>query len=260
LLQDKLGLIFGVANKRSIAWGISQALAGAGARLAFTYQERVGDTVKELASTLPGSVCIPCDVQKDEEIEAVFRQVEEEFGGLDILVHSVAFAPREALDGRLADTSRAAFHTALDISAYSLIPMARLAFPLMEKRGGGSIITMTYGASQRVVPKYNVMAVAKAALETIVRYLAFEGGEKNIRVNAISAGPVKTLAARGIAGFSKFEEHARKTAPLHRATEAAEVGDVALFLCSPMARGITGQVVYCDSGHSIMMMMAPDLE
>lgn len=259
MLQGRLGLVFGVANRRSIAWGIAQALAGAGARLALTYQERVGDAVRELASTLPGSVCIPCDVQKDEEIEAVFRRVEEEFGGLDILVHSVAFAPREALDGRLLDTSREAFRIALDISAYSLIPMARLAFPLMERRGGGSIITMTYGASQRVVPKYNVMAVAKAGLETIVRYLAYEGGEKNIRVNAISAGPVKTLAARGISGFSKMEEYVRNAAPLRRATEAAEVGDVALFLCSPMARGVTGQVVYCDSGFSIMMMLDSEL-
>jgi len=195
-LQGKLGLVFGVANKRSIAWGIAQALAGAGARLAFTYIptiDRVGDNVRELASTIPGSICIPCDVQKDEDVEAAFQRIEEEFGGLDILVHSVAFAPKEALDGRLLDTSRSAFQTALDVSAYSLIPMARLAFPLMERRGGGSIITMTYGASQRVVPKYNVMAVAKAALETEVRYLAFEGGEQNIRVNAISAGPVKTL-------------------------------------------------------------------
>lgn len=259
MLQGKLGLIFGVANKRSIAWGIAQSLASAGARLAFTYQERVGDTVKDLAGAIPGAVCIPCDVQKDDEIAAAFQRVEEELGGLDILVHSVAFAPREALGGQLLDTGREAFHTALDISAYSLIPMARHAFPPMEKRGGGSIITMTYGASQRVVPRYNVMAVAKAALETTVRYLAYEGGDKNIRVNAISAGPVKTLAARGISGFTKMEEYARQAAPLRRATEAAEVGDVALFLCSPMARGITGQVVYCDSGHSIMMM-APELD
>ncbi len=254
MLQGKLGLVFGVANKRSIAWGIAQALAGAGARLAFTYQERVGDTVKELAATLPGSICLPCDVQNDADIAAVFERVGQELGGLDLLVHSVAFAPKATFDGRLVDTSREAFHTALDVRAYSLIPMARLAFPLMERRGGGSIITMTYGASQRVVEKYNVMAVAKAGLETIVRYLAVEGGEQNIRVNAISAGPVKTLAARGIPGFSKMEEHVRGVAPLGRATEAAEVGDVALFLCSPLARGITGQVVYCDSGHSIMMM------
>jgi enoyl-[acyl-carrier protein] reductase I len=254
VLEGKFGLIFGVANHRSIAWGIAQSLASSGARLAFAYQDRVGETVKSLAAKVPNSITVQCDVQNDEEIEAAFRQVEGEFGGLDILVHSVAFAPREALEGALVDTSRDAFHTALDISAYSLIPMARLAFPLMEKRGGGSIITMTYGASQRVVQKYNVMAVAKAGLETIVRYLAYEGGEKGIRVNAISAGPVKTLAARGIAGFSSMEAHVREVAPLKRATEAAEVGDVALFLSSDLARGITGQVVYCDSGHSIMMM------
>lgn len=254
MLEGKLGLVFGVANHRSIAWGIAQALAGSGARLALAYQERVGDTVKSLAAKLPGAITIPCDVQSDDEIEAAFRVAEAELGGLDILVHSVAFAPREALDGRLVDTKREDFHTAIDISAYSLIPMARHSFPLMEKRGGGAIITMTYGASQRVVQKYNVMAVAKGALETTVRYLAYEGGEMGIRVNAISAGPVNTLAARGIAGFTMMRDHVREVTPLKRATEAAEVGDVALFLCSDMARGITGQIVYCDSGHSIMMM------
>ena len=257
MLEGKIGLIFGVANKRSIAWGIAQSLADAGARLVFTYIPSIGkveQNVRELAATLPGSVCLPCDVQSDEDIETVFRRIDEEFGGLDILVHSVAFAPKEALDGRLVDTKRADFQIALDISTYSLIPMARGAFPLMEKRGGGSIITMTYGASQRVVQKYNVMAVAKAGLETIVRYLANEGGPSNIRVNAISAGPVKTLAARGISGFSAMEEHVRQVAPLRRATDAAEVGDTALFLCGPWGRGVTGQIIYCDSGHSIMMM------
>lgn len=254
MLEGKLALVFGVANHRSIAWAIASALAGSGARVALAYQERMGDTVKSLAEKLPGGIAIPCDVQSDDEIEAAFKAAEAELGGLDILVHSVAFAPREALDGRLVDTKRADFHTAIDISAYSLIPMAKNAFPLMEKRGGGTIITMTYGASQRVVQKYNVMAVAKGALETIVRYLAYEGGDGNIRVNAISAGPVNTLAARGIAGFTSMRDHVREVAPLKRGTEAAEVGDVALFLCSDLARGITGQVVYCDSGHSIMMM------
>jgi enoyl-[acyl-carrier protein] reductase I len=254
VLEGKLALVFGVANHRSIAWGIAQALAGSGARLALAYQDRVGDAVKALAAKLPDAITVPCDVQSDDEISAAFERVAADAGGLDILVHSVAFAPREALDGRLVDTKRADFHTALDISAYSLIPMAMHAFPLMEKRGGGSIITMTYGASQRVVRKYNVMAVAKAALETTVRYLAYEGGDKNIRVNAISAGPVNTLAARGISGFSSMRDHVREVAPLRRGTEAAEVGDVALFLCTDLARGITGQVVYCDSGHSIMMM------
>ena len=253
MLQDKIALIFGVANRRSIAWSITQSLAGAGARVVLTYQERVGDNVKELASSIPNSACLPCDVQSDEQLESVFRTVDTEYGGLDILVHSVAFAPREALDGRFLDTTRQAFQTALDISAYSLVPMVKQALPLMEKRGGGSVITMTYGASQKVVEKYNVMAVAKAALETEVRYLAWETGPANVRVNAISAGPVSTLAARGISGFSRMQEHVRSVAPLRRATDAAEVGDVALFLCSPMARGITGQVVYCDSGHSILM-------
>ena len=253
MLQGKVALVFGVANKRSIAWGIAQALAGAGARLALTYQERVGDTVRELAATIPGTICLPCDVQDDAQLEATFAEIEAKLGGLDILVHSVAFAPREALDGRFIDTTRAAFQTALDISAYSLVPMVRLALPMMEKRGGGSVVTMTYGASQRVVEKYNVMAVAKAALEAEVRYLAYEAGSANVRVNAISAGPVNTLAARGISGFTKMMDHVRTVAPLRKGTEAAEVGDVALFLCSSMARGITGQVIYCDSGHSIMM-------
>jgi enoyl-[acyl-carrier protein] reductase I len=253
LLQDKVALVFGVANKRSIAWAIAQSLAGAGARVALTYQERVGDTVKELAATLPNAICLPCDVQSDSELEATFGEVGAQMGGLDILVHSVAFAPREALDGRFLDTTRQAFQMALDISAYSLVPMVKLAVPMMEKRGGGSVITMTYGASQKVVEKYNVMAVAKAALETEVRYLAYEVGTSNVRVNAISAGPVSTLAARGISGFSRMMEHVRTVAPLRRGTDSAEVGDVALFLSSPMARGITGQIVYCDSGHSILM-------
>jgi enoyl-[acyl-carrier protein] reductase I len=184
----------------------------------------------------------------------VYRQVDAEFGGLDILVHSVAYAPKEALEGTFLATRREDFTTCLDVSAYSLIGLVRPAVPLMEKRGGGSIVTMTFQASERVFPRYNVMAVAKAALETNVRYLAYELGPKNIRVNAISAGPVKTLAARGVPGFTKMEHHVEVVAPLRKATEAAEVGDVALFLCSSMARGIT----FSDSGYHILGITSPE--
>lgn len=254
LLEGKTGLVFGVANKRSIAWGIAQALAGAGARLAFTYQERVGGNVKRLADTLPDSLTIQCDVQSDEEIQAAVDEVDREFGGLDILIHSVAFAPKEALDEPFLFTSREAFATALDISAYSLTGMARAALPLMQKRGGGSIITMTYLGSDRVFPNYNVMGIAKAALEASVRYLAHNLGEYNIRVNAISAGPIKTLAARGIQGFSDMHEGVRHVNPLGRNTEVSELGDLALFLCSDMGRGITGDVIFCDAGYHVMGM------
>jgi len=254
VLQGKTGLVFGVANRRSIAWGIGQALAHAGARLAFTYQDRVGDTVNDLVSTLPNATAFPCDVLDDAQVDAAFERVDREFGGLDILVHSIAFAPREALEGLFIDTSRDAFRTAMDISVYSLIQLAQKAAPLMEKRGGGSIVTMTYLGSDRVFPKYNVMGVAKAALESSMRYLASDLGPKNIRVNAISAGPVRTLAARSIQGFPRMEEHVRETAPLRRNTEAAEVGDVATFLLSDLSRNITGTVLFCDSGYHAMGM------
>ena len=254
MLQGKTGLVFGVANRRSIAWGIGQALANAGARLAFTYQDRVGDTVNELVSTLPDALAFPCDVLDDAQVDAAFERVDREFGGLDILVHSIAFAPREALEGLFVDTSRDAFRTAMDISVYSLIQLAQKAAPLMEKRGGGSIVTMTYLGSDRVFPKYNVMGVAKAALESTTRYLASDLGPKNIRVNAISAGPIRTLAARSIQGFPTMEQHVRETAPLRRNTEAAEVGDVATFLLSDLSRNITGTVLFCDSGYHAMGM------
>lgn len=252
MLEGKLGLIFGVANRRSIAWGIAQSLAGAGARLALTYQERVGDTVRELAATLKDALTLPCDVLDDAQVDAVFQRVAEEFGGLDILVHSIAFAPREALEGPFLLTSREAFRLTMEVSAYSLTALARQATPLMQRRGGGSIITMTYLGGERVVPRYNVMGVAKAALESSVRYLASELGPQNIRVNAISAGPVRTLAARSIPGFPRMEEHFRQVAPLRRNTDARELGDVALFLCSSMARGITGEVIYADCGYHIL--------
>jgi enoyl-[acyl-carrier protein] reductase I len=254
MLEGKLGLVTGVANRRSIGWGIGQALAKAGARLAFTYQERVGDTVNELAATLPNATTLPCEVLDDAQVDETFERIDREFGGLDILVHSIAFAPREALEGRFVDTTRDAFRTTMEISAYSLAQLARKAAPLMEKRGGGSIITMTYLGSDRVFPKYNVMGVAKAALESTARYLASDLGPQNIRVNAISAGPIRTLAARSIQGFPRMEEHVREVAPLRRNTDAAEVGDVAVFLASDMSRNVTGLTLFCDSGYNIMGM------
>lgn len=254
LLEGKKALIFGVANHRSIAWAIAQALAAEGAQLALTYQgERLESTVRDLAAKIPDTVVIPCDVQKDDELDAAFAQTGEAFGGgLDILIHSVAFAPKSELENPFLETTREGFQTALDISAYSLIATSKRAQPLMQKNGGGSIITMTYVASERVMPKYNVMAVAKAALECNVRYLAFELGQHNIRVNAISAGPLNTLAARGISGFTSFRNQSAQIAPLQRNIEQSEVGDAALFLCSPLSRGITGEILFVDAGYNIM--------
>jgi enoyl-[acyl-carrier protein] reductase I len=252
LLEGKKALIFGVANHRSIAWAIAQALAAEGAQLALTYQERMEKFVRDLAAKIPNTSTIACDVQKDDELDTAFAKAGELFGGkLDILIHSVAYAPPPALENPFIETSRADFHTALDISAYSLVAMARRAKPLMQTNGG-SILTLTYMASERVMPKYNVMAVAKAALECSVRYLAFELGEYNIRVNAISAGPLNTLAARGISGFTAFREQMGHVAPLRRNIEQAEVGDAALFLCSPLARAITGEILFVDAGYHIM--------
>lgn len=253
LLEGKTALIFGIANHRSIGWAIAQALAAEGAHLAFAYQERMEKYVRDLAAKIPGTIVMECDVQSDEQLDTTFAKTSEAFGGgLDILIHSVAFAPPSELENPFIDTTRAGFHTALDISAYSLIAMAKRAKPLMQARGGGSILTLTYVASERVMPKYNVMAVAKAALECNVRYLAFELGEQNIRVNAISAGPLNTLAARGVSGFTSFREHMGAVAPLRRNIEQSEVGDAALFLCSPLARAITGDVLFVDAGYNIM--------
>jgi enoyl-[acyl-carrier protein] reductase I len=254
VLQDKVALVFGVANKRSIAWAIAQALAGAGARLALTYQERVGDTVKELAATLPNAICLPCDVQSDAELEATFAEVGAQMGGLDILVHSVAFAPPRTFEHPFAETQRTDFLAALDISAFSLIAMTRRAAPLMDKSGGGSVLTMTFNASQRTYPNYNIMAVAKAALEAEVRYLAYELGPKNIRVNAISAGPVRTLAARSITGFTVMEDHTERNAPLRRNISADDVGNAALYLTGPLASNVTGHILMVDAGYSILGM------
>lgn len=253
LLAGKTGLIFGVAHKTSIAWAIAQALSNAGMRLAFTYQgERLEKNVRELAETLENSLILPCDVTNDAEIQSVFDAVDNEFGGLDTLVHSVAFAKKEDLSGAFVDTSRDGYLLAQDISAYSLTALTKAAVPLFEKNGGGSVITLSYLGGERVVENYNVMGVAKAALEMSVRYLAADLGAKNIRVNAISAGPIKTLAARGISGFSNILGYMEEHTPLKRNTEAAEVGDTALFLASQLSRGVTGEVIHVDSGFHIM--------
>jgi enoyl-[acyl-carrier protein] reductase I len=252
-LSGKVGLVVGVANKRSISWAIAEAASRAGARLALTYQgERLEENVRELAATLQGAILAPCDVCDDGQIGDVFATVEREFGGLDFLVHGAAYAPREELSAPFVQTSRAGFRTALDISTYSLIALARGAAPLMERRGGGSILTLTYLGSERVFTNYNVMGVAKAGLEASVRYLAADLGRANIRVNAISAGPIKTLAASGISGFSSIMQLYRDRAPLGRNIDLGEVADTATFLLSSAARGITGEIVVVDAGFHIM--------
>jgi enoyl-[acyl-carrier protein] reductase I len=249
-LSGKTGLIVGIANKRSIAWAIAQAAAAAGARLAVTYQgERLEENVRDLAATLTDPLILPCDVTEQKQIDEVFRAIEQEFGGLDFLVHGAAFAPREELSAPFVQTSREGFRTSLDISAYSLIALARGAMPLMERRGGGSIVTLTYLGSERVFQNYNVMGVAKAALEASVRYLAADLGPKGIRVNAISAGPIKTLAAAGISGFSSILQHYRDRAPLRRTVETAEVADAAIFLLGSAGRAVTAEVLMVDGGY-----------
>ena len=255
LLEGKKGLIIGVANKHSIAWAIAQAAAREGAQMLFSYQnERLRENVEELVQTLPGASACVCDVGDDSQIDAMMKQAAAKLGRLDFLVHSLAFAPREELTGEFVNTTRQGFATALDVSAYSLVAVTRAAMPLMTE--GGSVVTLTYLGSERVVPHYNVMGVAKAALEATVRYLAHDLGPKNIRVNAVSAGPIKTLAARGVSGISKMVDHHRAFAPLRRATEQGEVGDTALFLVSPLGRGITGEVIYVDGGYHILGSLA----
>lgn len=253
-LDGKIGIVFGVANKRSIAWTIARAWAGAGARLVFTYQgERLRENVEELAGTFGADLLIlPCDVTQDDQIAAVFDAVRQKYGKLHLLLHSVAFAPREALEGRFLDTSREAFRIAHDVSAYSLVALARAAAPLMTE--GGSIIAMTYYGAEKVVPHYNVMGVAKAALEACTRYLAHDLGPQQIRVNCISAGPVNTLAARGISGFLEMLKHYEQKAPLKRNVTPDELGATGLFLASDGAAAITGQVLYVDCGYQIMGM------
>ncbi len=253
LLEGRKGVVVGVANKRSIAWGIAQALSAAGMRLAFTYQgERLKENVEELAATLPDSLVYPCDVTSDADIDGVFTALGREFGQLDALVHSVAFAQKEDLEGAFVRTSREGFRVAHDISAYSLVALTRAALPLLEKSGQASVLAMTYYGSEKVAGNYNVMGVAKASLEATVRYLAADLGPKGIRVNAISAGPVNTLAARGIRGFTGILTHNAEKAPLRRNVELREVGDTALFLVSTMSSGITGSVIFVDCGYNIM--------
>jgi len=251
-LSGKTGLVVGVANKRSIAWAIADAASRAGARLAITYQgERLEENVRELSAGLTDPIILPCDVTSDDQIAAVFSRIEQEFDGLDFLVHGAAFAPREELASgfAFAQTSREGFRLTMDVSAYSLIALSRGASPLMERRGGGSILTLTYLGSERVFQNYNVMGVAKAALEASVRYLAADLGSKNIRVNAISAGPIKTLAASGISGFSSILQVYRDRAPLRRAVDAQEVADAALFLLGPAGRAVTAEVLMVDAGY-----------
>ncbi len=257
LLEGKRGLILGVANKRSIAWGIAQSVAREGAQLALTYQgDRLKENVEELAQNLDRPLLLPCDVTRDEDLDALGDSLRKEWGGLDFVVHSVAFALREELDGEFANTSREGYRIAQDISSYSLTALCRRTVPLMQERGGGSVVALSYLGGERVVPHYNVMGVAKAALEMSVRYLASDLGPKGIRVNAISAGPIKTLAASGVHGLSKMLEYHRTHAPLRKNTEQAEVGDTALYLVSPLSRGVTGEVIHVDGGFHVMGMAA----
>lgn len=254
MLAGKTGIVFGVANKRSIAWAIAQAWAKAGAKLAFTYQgERLKENVEELVGTFGSdTLLMPCDVTKDEDIANVFKTVGEKFGKLDLLLHSVAFAPKDALEGEFVNTSREAYLLAHNISAYSLVALARGAAPLMTD--GGSMVAMSYYGAEKVVPHYNVMGVAKASLEASTRYLAYDLGPKKIRVNCISAGPVQTLAARGISGFGEMIKHYEAHAPLKRTCSTDELGATGTFLASDGAAAITGQVIYVDGGYQIMGM------
>ena len=254
LLEGKTGVVFGVANKRSLAWAIARRAADEGARIALTYQgERLEENARELAASLNNPLVLPCDVTKDEDIAAVFAKIKDEFGGLDFVVHGVAYALREELEGEYLKTTREGYRIAQDISVYSLTAIAREAAPLMDGRNA-SVLTLTYLGGERVIPGYNVMGIAKAALDMSVRYLAENLGPRGIRVNALSAGPVKTLASAGIGGFSKILEHMRNRAPLHRNIDQSEVADAALFLLSNMSRGVTGEILHVDCGYNIMGM------
>jgi len=254
--SGKRGLVLGVANRRSIAWAIAQRLAEGGAKLAFTYQgERIEQNVRDLAESVGSPLVTECDVRSDEGLERVFAEVGETFDGqIDLLVHSVAFADARDLEGRFTDTPRDRFWLALDVSAYSLVATARAAEPLMEAAGGGSILTMTYLGGERAVPHYNIMGVAKAALDASVRYLAWDLGQKDIRVNAVSAGPVRTLSARSIAGFPTMESIVEERSPLRRNIESGDVGAAAAWLLSDEARNVTGTTLYVDSGYHAMGM------
>jgi enoyl-[acyl-carrier protein] reductase I len=253
-LEGKVGVVFGVANKRSIAWAIAQAWHAAGAKLIFNYQgERIKENVGDLVATFGSGVpVLPCDVTSDQEISSFFNEVRSLTDRIDLMLHSVAFAPKEALEGDFLSTSRQAYLLAHDISAYSLLGLAREVVPFMTQ--GGSIVAMTYYGSTKVIPHYNVMGVAKASLEATARYLAYDLGEKKIRVNCISAGPVQTLAARGIAGFTAMMKHYQEHAPLKRSCDPVELGQTGVFLASDGAAAITGQVIYVDGGYQIMGM------
>jgi enoyl-[acyl-carrier protein] reductase I len=254
LLDGKRGVIFGVANDRSIAWAISEAFHAEGAELAFTYAGEVLEKrVRPLAESIGAKIILPCDVTKDEDIERVFATLTRECGWMDILIHAIAFANKEDLANPYVQTSRQGFHLAMDVSAYSLVALARQAAPLMESRKG-AILTLTYMGSEKVIPNYNVMGVAKAALEASVRYLAHDLGPKGIRVNAISAGPIKTLAAAGVSGFKEMLHYASERAPLRRNIEAEEVGKTALYLASDWGSAVTGEVLHVDAGYNIMGM------
>lgn len=253
LLEGKSAVVFGVAHKSSLAWAIAEAYHQAGCRLAVTYQsERQERNLQRLAEGMPGVEVLPCDVTDENQVQQVFAELGRSFGGLDVLVHSIAFANRDDLAGRFVDTSREGYLLSQDISSYSLTALTRAALPLFEKAGGGSVITLTYLGGERVVSNYNVMGVAKAALDMSVRYLAADVGPLNVRVNAISAGPVKTLSARGVSGFTDILDHMREKAPLRRNILASEVGSTALFLASGLSSGMTGEVLHVDAGYHIL--------
>jgi enoyl-[acyl-carrier protein] reductase I len=251
-LTGKHGLVLGVANKRSISWAIAQAAARAGARLALTYpSERLEENVRELGATLDNAVVLACDVTDDRQLASLAPELDAAFGGLDFVVHGAAFAPASELQNRFVQTSRDGFRTALEVSAYSLVALSSVCLPLLEKRGGGSILTLSHIGSDRVFPNYNVMGVAKAALEAAVRYLAADLGPQNIRVNAVSAGPIKTLASAGIPGLSLMLQAQRERAPLRRGMELGEIADAAVFLLSDASRAITGEVLMVDGGYHV---------
>lgn len=254
ILEGRKALVFGVANDRSIAWAVARELHAQGADLAFTYAGEVLEKrVRPLAEGIGSTLVLPCDVTRDQEIEAVFEAVGRHWGGLDILVHAIAYADKEDLSRPYLQTGRAGFHTALDVSSYSLVALTRHAAQLMKGRAG-SVVTLTYMGSEKVVPNYNVMGVAKAALEASVRYLAYDLGPEGIRVNAISAGPVKTLAAAGIAGFRDMLRYASERAPLKRNVDPAEIGRTAVYLASDLGSGVTGETVHVDAGYNVMGM------
>ncbi len=252
LLSDKKGVVFGVANKRSIAWACAQSMAREGMQIAFTYAgDRLEKGVRELASEMPGSLCLPCDVTQPDSMDKVFADLKSEWGYLDFMLHGVAFAKRDELQGDFFNTSREGYALAHEVSAYSLTALTRRALPLMEGRPG-SIVTLSYIGSERVVPNYNVMGIAKAALEASVRYLAHDLGPRGIRCNAISAGPIRTLSASGVQGFTDILDHIANHSPLRRNITAEEVGDTCLFLASDLSRGMTGSVLYVDAGYHVM--------